>query len=940
MRKILFAVVALVVGITAAQAQINPQQPIPADKEIRQGVLPNGLTYYIRHNEKPKGMANFYIVHDVGAVQEADNQQGLAHFLEHMAFNGTKNYPKKTLIEYLEKIGVKFGANLNAFTSWDLTQYYMTDVPVARESVVDSTLLILHDWSHYISLLPEEIDAERGVISEELRGRDNASWRSSVKMLQAVGKGTIYAERNLIGYLDGLKSFTYDDLRQFYHKWYRPDYQTVVVVGDIDVDKVEQKIKSMMADIPAPAPDAAKKEVINIPQNDEPIVSINADPEMQQTNLMIFYKSQAIPKQYRGTVAAELAEYIKAYASVMIRERLNDISRKPDAPFLNAGVSIGGNMGICPTLDTSFGQVMTQDGKLLEGYKALLTEMERMRRYGFTEGEFERAKNVMLSRIESHYNSRGDREHDFYAERCIDNFRLGTAIPDAETEYQLDKQIVEMIPLEAVNQTVKQAYDPLKNCVIVVNSPKKDGVAVPTEAELVGALKAAVAADVKPFEDNVKKEPLISDESALKGSPVKKESVNEAIGTTEWTLKNGIKVVVKQTPYEADNIALTATSWGGLALMSDEEYYSAQMMSVVMNMSGISKFSATDLRKQLSGKQAAAAVSISQYKHGVSGSSTLKDVETMMQLFYLQFTAPRFEKDGYDTFMKRYHSILANQMSSPDFVFNKNVVSTLYGDNFRRQQLTPELLDKVKLEQMEAIHKRLYSNAADFRFTFVGNMSPEQLKPLVEKYIGSLPTAKSKAKMVDDNVRTVKGGVDSEFKVKMEQPKVSVFFAFVGDSKAGIKDRMVMTYLTQALRNRYTQSIREEKGGTYGVSVSGGISTEPTGEYSVQMQFDTNEQMADELADIIVAEVKKIATEGPLAEDMDKTREFLLKDYKKSLEQNDWYWTVLNRYYDYKLDYAKDYEPMITAITSDDVKALAARMLEDKNMIKVVMRPE
>lgn len=940
MRKILFAVVALVVGITAAQAQINPQQPIPADKEIRQGVLPNGLTYYIRHNEKPKGMANFYIVHDVGAVQEADNQQGLAHFLEHMAFNGTKNYPKKTLIEYLEKIGVKFGANLNAFTSWDLTQYYMTDVPVARESVVDSTLLILHDWSHYISLLPEEIDAERGVISEELRGRDNASWRSSVKMLQAVGKGTIYAERNLIGYLDGLKSFTYDDLRQFYHKWYRPDYQTVVVVGDIDVDKVEQKIKSMMADIPAPAPDAAKKEVINIPQNDEPIVSINADPEMQQTNLMIFYKSQAIPKQYRGTVAAELAEYIKAYASVMIRERLNDISRKPDAPFLNAGVSIGGNMGICPTLDTSFGQVMTQDGKLLEGYKALLTEMERMRRYGFTEGEFERAKNVMLSRIESHYNSRGDREHDFYAERCIDNFRLGTAIPDAETEYQLDKQIVEMIPLEAVNQTVKQAYDPLKNCVIVVNSPKKDGVAVPTEAELVGALKAAVAADVKPFEDNVKKEPLISDESALKGSPVKKESVNEAIGTTEWTLKNGIKVVVKQTPYEADNIALTASSWGGLALMSDEEYYSAQMMSVVMNMSGISKFSATDLRKQLSGKQAAAAVSISQYKHGVSGSSTLKDVETMMQLFYLQFTAPRFEKDGYDTFMKRYHSILANQMSSPDFVFNKNVVSTLYGDNFRRQQLTPELLDKVKLEQMEAIHKRLYSNAADFRFTFVGNMSPEQLKPLVEKYIGSLPTAKSKAKMVDDNVRTVKGGVDSEFKVKMEQPKVSVFFAFVGDSKAGIKDRMTMTYLTQALRNRYTQSIREEKGGTYGVSVSGGISTEPTGEYSVQMQFDTNEQMADELADIIVAEVKKIATEGPLAEDMDKTREFLLKDYKKSLEQNDWYWTVLNRYYDYKLDYAKDYEPMITAITSDDVKALAARMLEDKNMIKVVMRPE
>jgi len=940
MRRFLFAVVAFVMGATMAQAQINPQQPIPTDKEIRQGVLPNGLTYYIRHNEKPKGMANFYIVHDVGAVQESDSQQGLAHFLEHMAFNGTKNYPKKSLIEYLEKIGVKFGANLNAFTSWDLTQYFMTDVPVARESVVDSTLLILHDWSHFISLMPEEIDAERGVISEELRGRDNAQWRSTIAMLQAMGKGTIYAERNLIGYLDGLKGFSHEDLRQFYNKWYRPDYQTVVVVGDIDVDKVEQKIKSLMADIPAPAADAAKKEVVVVPDNAEPIVSIFTDPEQQQSQLNIFYKSQAMPKQYRGLVLAEMKDIIESFISIMMNERLNDISRKPDAPFINAGFQPGGGMGICPTLDVAGAMVTTQDGKIMEGYKAVLTEMERMRRYGFTEGEFERAKNVLLSRIESQYNSRGDREHDFYAQRCIDNFREGTPIPDAETERDLDKQIVELLPLEAINQGVKQLYDPMKNCVIIVNSPKKDGVAVPTETEVVEALKAAVAADVKPFEDNVKKEPLISDESVLKGSPVKKTTVNETLGVTEWTLKNGIKVVVKQTPYEADNIALTASSWGGAALLSDEEYYSAQMMSVVMNMSGIGKFSATDLLKQLSGKQAAAAVSVGQYKHSVSGSSTLKDVETMMQLFYLQFTAPRFDKDGYDNFMKRYNAILANQMTNPDFIFNKNVVATLYGNNFRRQQLSPELLEKVKLEQMAAIHKRLYSNAADFRFTFVGNMSAEELKPLVEKYIGSLPASKSKAKMVDDKVRTVKGGVESEFKVKMEQPKVSVFFAFVGDSKVDVKARMTMTYLTQALRNRYTQSIREEKGGTYGVSVSGGISTEPTGEYSMQMQFDTNEQMADELSDIIIAEIQKIATEGPLAEDMDKTREFLLKDYKKSLEQNDWYWTVLNRYYDNKLDYTKDYEPMITAITSDDVKALAARLLDDKNMIKVVMRPE
>ena len=507
MKKLLFAVVALLLGATSVQAQMDASQPLPVDKEIRQGVLPNGLTYFVRHNEKPKGMANFYIVHDVGAIQEDDNQQGLAHFLEHMAFNGTKTYPDKSMIEYLEKIGVKFGANLNAFTSWDLTQYYMEDVPVARESVIDSTLMVLHDWSHFITLDEKEIDSERGVIKEELRTRDNAQWRSTIEMLKALGKGTLYAERNLIGYLEGLESFTYDDIRAFYDKWYRPDYQAVVVVGDIDVDKVEQKIKAMMADIPAPAADAAKKDVIVVPDNDEPIVSIFTDPEMQRSQLQIYYKSQAMPKQMNNTLAYEVKQILTSYISAMFNERLSDIARKPDAPFISAGFSPATSVGICPTLETTVGQVMTQDGKLMTGYNALLTEMERVRRYGFTEGEYERAKNNMLSALESQYNSRDDREHAAFAERCIDHFREGTPLYDAETEYQLDKQLAEAITLDAINQTVKQMYDPLKNAVIIVNSPAKDGVAVPTETELVETLKATVAAEIEAFKDNVVKVP-------------------------------------------------------------------------------------------------------------------------------------------------------------------------------------------------------------------------------------------------------------------------------------------------------------------------------------------------------------------------------------------------------------------------------------------------
>ena len=942
MRKILFLVIAIMMGMTfAAQAQMDPSQPLPADKEIRKGVLPNGLTYYIRHNEKPKGMAEFYIVHDVGAIQEADNQQGLAHFLEHMAFNGTKNYPGKSLIEYLEKIGVKFGANLNAGTSWDYTQYYMTDVPVARESVVDSTLMILHDWSHFITLDPKEIDSERGVIKEELRTRDNASWRSTIKMLKAVGKGTLYEQRNLIGYLEGLEGFDHSDLESFYHKWYRPDYQAVVVVGDIDVDKVEQKIKNIMADIPAPAADAAKKDVIVVPDNAEPIVSINADPEMQQSSLMLMYKSQAMPKQMNNTMMYELLNIMKSYISRMINERLSDIARKPDAPFVQAMFEPAGSLGICPTLEVTTGLVNTQDGKIMEGYKALLTEMERMRRHGFTEGEWERAKNNILSGLENQYKSRDDRRHSQFANMCIANFREGTPIYDAETEYQLDKQIVEMISCDMINATVKQMYQPLNNAVIVVNTPVKDGIAIPTEAELVEALKAAVAADVEPFKDNVVKEPLISDESVLKGSPVKKSAQNASLGTTEWTLKNGIKVVIKQTPYQADNIGVEAVADGGAALFGDDMYYSAQMLGSVMSMSGISKFSASDLRKQLSGKQAQAGAGVGTYEHMVTANASLKDVETMFQLLYLQFTAPRFSEDDYQTLMNRYNAMLANQMTNPDFIFAQSLMGTLYGNNHRRQQLTPEVMAGVKFEHMAQIHKQLFSNAADFRFTFVGNMSPEDLKPYVEKYIGSLPTAKKAGNVfTDDKVRTAKGGVVNDFKVKMEQPKVSVFVGFSGDAEYNLKNQMVAKYLTAALDNRYLKSIREEKGGTYGVGVRVALLNEPVEQYMVQIQFDTNEQMADELMAIVMAELEKIAAEGPLKEDMDKTREYENKNYSKSLEQNGWWSRTIASFYDDGINNVEDYLPAVNSVTADDVKAMAKKILEDGNIVKVVMRPE
>ena len=408
-RLFLSAFAALVAFAAVAQLSTQPALPvIPQDPAVRTGQLENGMKYYIRHNNKQKGLADFYIIHNVGAIQEEDNQQGLAHFLEHMAFNGTTNLPGKMLIEWCEKVGIKFGANLNAGTSWDYTQYLMKDVPVSRQGVVDTAMLILHDWSHFITLDNEEIDKERGVIQEELRTRDGASWRSTINLLKNLYKGTKYEHRNLIGHLDGLQSFTYDDIKSFYHKWYRPDYQAVVVVGDIDVDKLEAQVKSLMADIPAPAADAASKETIVVPNNEEPIISIFEDPEMLESDITLYIKRAAMPIEYNNTIIAEKLSLINSIGGVMANARLSEIATKPNAPFTQAHMGNGG-VGICPTLDALILGVTTKDNELANGFAAALVELERIRRHGFTEGELERAKAQVLRREEQAYTNRNDR---------------------------------------------------------------------------------------------------------------------------------------------------------------------------------------------------------------------------------------------------------------------------------------------------------------------------------------------------------------------------------------------------------------------------------------------------------------------------------------------------------------------------------------------------
>ncbi|MBQ5923985.1 MAG: insulinase family protein [Alistipes sp.] len=936
MKKLLFSLVALFIGVSSICAQM---MELPLDPEVRVGKLENGMTYYIRHNEKPKGQASFYIYHDVGAIQEEDDQQGLAHFLEHMAFNGSVNLPEKAMIEQLETIGVQFGLNLNAFTSWDCTEYMIKDCPVAEEKNLDLALLILHDWSQFISLEDEEIDSERGVIMEELRTRDGAGLRAQNDMIKNLYKGTLYEHRNLIGYLDGLKSFERSSLVNFYKKWYRPEYQALVIVGDVDVDQVEAKIKTLMADIPASPADAAQKEVIMVPATEEPIISVFTDKEMTQSSVMMFARREALPKELQNTDFGYTYNLINTFVTVMMNARFEEIAQAADAPFLSGGMSEG-SIGICPTLESTMFSATAHEGRTDEAFRAIYTEMERMRRHGFTAGEFERAKQEILRWSERQYTNRNDVHNDSYAQRYLDHYAKGTPMMDAETEWQIDQMVINQMNVDVINQAYAQFVRPNENLVILVRSPKKEGVAVPAAEDIKAIIAEVEASEIEAYEDNTVIEPLIDPATKLKGSKVKATAQNESLGYTEWTLKNGIKVIVRPSTLKADEVTISAVSKGGLSMLSDEEYYQGAFLGMIMGNSGIGKFSSTELSKQLSGKSAWASVGTASYEHAVNAGGSPKDIETILQLMYLNFTSPRFDQTDLDNMKKMYIPYFTNMESDPNYICSKELQKTLYGNNPRRQATSVAQIEALNIPALQNVHAKLFSFADDFRFIIAGNVDLNTLKPLVEKYIGSLPTSKNvEYAVVDDGVRYA-GNITNEFRTKMEQPKVSVRLIYTGAMEDNAKNRLIVDLLSRALDSRYMVSIREEKGGTYGVSVQGAVDEYPTENYFVAIVFDTNDQLADELVEICDKEIRKIAEEGPLADDVAKAKEFLQKNYANVLDNNSGWVSAITRWYEEGYNYKEEYLGILESVTLEDVKAFAQKLLDDNNRTLVMMRPE
>ncbi len=931
MKKILL--LALVLFSLTAVAQQNPPQPI--DPNVRKGTLGNGLTYYVRQNKLPENRADFYIAQKVGSMMEEDSQAGLAHFLEHMAFNGTKNYPGKTMLDYLQDNGIKFGTNINAYTGFDETVYYISNVPTTNKHLVDSVLLVLHDWSSGILLEEDELEKERGVIREEWRTRGGAQSRLWEKMLPVMYKDSKYANRLPIGSIDVINNFKPEEIRAYYKKWYRPDLQGIIVVGDFDADEMEAKVKELFGKIPAPV-NAAVREYYPVPDNDEPIVSIATDPEATRTQLLVFYKHDVLPDEIKLSQAGLIINYITSAASAMINERFQEIVQKPNAPFTMA-YAYDGNYFVSKTKDAWTVVGGSADDKIEDAIAAMVRETERMKRFGFTASEYERARTNILKSYEDSYNNRDKERNSSYSQEYVQSFTNNEPIPGIEYEYNMINMIAPNIPVEAINQTIAQLIDD-KNMVISVSGPEKEGLVYPTTDELVAVINSVKGENIEAYVEEVSNEPLI----ATPPTPGKITNVekDEALGATVWTLQNGMKVVLKSTDFKDDQIIMTGSSVGGYSQYAVQDPINAGMMGNIMTLGGVGNFSATGLTKALAGKTASARPSISLTTQNFSGSSPIKDFETMLQLVYLYFTAPRSDDDAFQSFIQRLETQLKNQEAEPMVAFSDEVTKALYGDNPLTKRTKVEDLAKIDYKRIMEMYKQQFRNPGSFVFTFVGNIDEDKVKPVVEQYLASLPGQAVEGEFVQVPMNFTKGKSENIFQREMQNPKASVFIAATGNMERTQKNTMLMSIFDQILDIVYTEKIREDEGGTYGVSTRGGISRYPKGQTALQIMYDTDPAKMRDLNVIVHRELKEIAEKGPRVEDFNKVKEYMLKQYNENLKENSYWRNILDTKYFYGEDNHSNYLTILNTITTDDVKNFVKEFLSQDNEAIVVMMPK
>ena len=924
------AIVLLIGSFIPAFAQ-QQMPPIPKDPNVRIGKLENGLTYYIRRNALPEKQADFYIAQKVGSILEEDSQRGLAHFLEHMCFNGTTNFPGDALRVYLESIGVKFGANLNAYTSIDETVYNISNVPMIREGVVDSCLLILHDWANDLTLDPKEIDKERGVIHEEWRSSTGAMMRMYEKTFPVMYKDSKYAYRLPIGIMEVVDHFPYQVLRDYYEKWYRPDQQGIIVVGDIDVDQIEAKIKKIFSPIEMPE-NAAKREYFPVPDNDEPLITIAKDKEQQIPIIYLFHKHDAVPNEAKENIGYMAYQYINTMVAEMLNARLGELMQKPNPPFIQAFAG-DQNYLLAKTKDAFTGLAVAKEDGILSATEALVREIERARQFGFTPGEYARAKADYLRVLESAFNERNKTQTDDYVQEYVKNFLDNEPIPGIENEYAIMNQLAPNIPLEAINQTLNQLITE-KNIVLAAFCPDKEGMKYPTEAELKAVLDKVRGEKLEAYVDKVSDEPLLKNKPKA-GRVVKKE--DGKFGSRILTLSNGVRVILKTTDFKADEIQMAAFSPGGSSLFKDEDALQFKMLNQVVALGGLGNFSALDLTKVLAGKMASASASVSTNTEGVKGSCSPKDLETMLQLVYLNFTAPRMDQDAFASFIARNKAALANKDVDPNAAFSDSIQVAMWNHHPRTISLNAKMMDQVNYAKVMDLYKDRFAEAGDFTFIFVGNIDEVTATPLLEQYLGGLPTIGRKENFRDNQMNIRKGLYNNDFERKMETAKSTVLMVSHGNVKYNLKNGLMIDMLGQLLDILYTQTVREEAGGTYGVSCFGQLTHFPKEEGVFQIVFETSPEKRVEMVGLIKEGMDQFINVGPKEEDLSKVKEYMVKTYQQKQKENGYWKNILYDFYWENIDKNTNYPEVVKSITVQDLKKFAKDLFGQENMLEVSM---
>ncbi len=933
MKKILLVTLCIAFNYIASAQKNILEMPLPVDQTIKKGVLENGLTYYIHDTKVTKDVASYYIIQNVGSVLEKDNQQGLAHFLEHMAFNGTRDFPGKGILNTMQEQGLVFGRDINAYTSFDETVYNINNIPTTPE-LIDTGLSILHNWSNYLSLTEEEIDSERGVVKEEWRTRQSGGMRVLQQTIGTMFNNSMYSKRLPIGTMEVVEGFEYKALRDFYHDWYRTDLQAIAIIGDVNVNEIEDKIKVLFSSIPA-VKNPIERTQVQIKDNDELIYDIGMDKEVKSSNITFAIRhDKSLKDETLGDLKNSL---LNGMASSIISTRLNEINQKPDSPLLFASVRYGSLSRLNNQLSA---RITPKPNMQHKGFELVISEINRAVKFGFTKAEISRVVSEYTSSYENQIAGFANRSHGQIVRGIQTNYLENSHITDIKKEFEIAKVLFAQLTQEELLAQLQSLY--LKNNRSIVVTGVEGNKNLTKEEALAIINKVENDKTLEGYKEETNLKSLMSGVNLIEGT-IASEQEDKEVGSTIFTLSNGIKVHYKFVDKNKNEVNLSAVSYGGQSLLSVEDLPSTALMGNVVQMSGLGEFSAIDLPKVLAGKKANSRVSVGNTSESVSGSSSTKDVETMMQLVNLRFTKPRFDENSYNVLMQQVDAFLIRKSEQVQSKMQDSVTTILYGKNHPTERLfNKEYMSEMSFDKMRNIYSTRFGNAGDFTFFIIGDVKKEIIKPLLEKYIASLPTTDEKENWKDNSVDWIANTIDKDVFLEMKDPKTNVRVVIKNDMNYSLKNSILMRAMGDILQLRYTESLREEEGGTYGARTRGSLTIRPTQEATISVRFDCNPELAEKLIGIVHKEIENLKNGEIQQADLDKTLTNYLKEREESKNYNGYEMRLLKNSVleGYNMNDPKNYESIIKAITLKDVEDIAKKLIKDSKSYEIVFKPK